>query len=456
MDKSKRQIQACCNRIGLVYILCSLLCATSLYAKDRSIHSDGNKLPRAEDGALTDHSSIHPAEGGALTDQGSLAHLALSAMEATLSGEYVWYADYTFKRKSYIGFLYYNENTLAMRYWSPQDAKAGLVEKEVDVYVTMKDGALTGERVIGGDGEESVTIVNYLHDLFYDLSSVSSSIGAIAPFSKASKEKELAAFRADVVIEVNSFIPVFGVRYVRGEDNKVLLEAVTVGTLTSSDDTSFSDFKGLPETSAGKGAGGTVKSSNGSIRSATHQSTADKKDKGKVAKKIKRGKKVNVAITAPRYAASRHGSTGLTNHSGTTAQGDRDASLHFSIDDGWKQTMDNMWLLGDEAMITAAEIGELQEEDIARYTRRLIQSTGTDYIDWRTFNLEERHSADAPVSINTVTVQSDGDRVMTFRRLQKAGGEEGRWYLFTLTVFSVTYQLNRTYFDAIKASVDSK
>ena len=48
------------------------------------------------------------------------------------SGEYVYYSDKSFKDKSIIGFLYYNDETYAARYYSPSTLSKQ--EKDITVY----------------------------------------------------------------------------------------------------------------------------------------------------------------------------------------------------------------------------------------------------------------------------------------------------------------------------------
>ena len=46
------------------------------------------------------------------------------------SGEFIYYSDYSFERTSYIGFMYYNDSTYAIRYYAPMDAAKKLFEKD--------------------------------------------------------------------------------------------------------------------------------------------------------------------------------------------------------------------------------------------------------------------------------------------------------------------------------------
>ena len=45
------------------------------------------------------------------------------------SGEYVYYQDRTFDRESYIGIIYYDDDTFGIRYYAPKSESLFLPEK---------------------------------------------------------------------------------------------------------------------------------------------------------------------------------------------------------------------------------------------------------------------------------------------------------------------------------------
>lgn len=305
-----------------------------------------------------------------------LANEAIASAVKTVSGDYVWYEDFTFKRVSYVGFLYYDEHTRLMRYYSPHDAEQGLAEKSIDIYITHDGSTLTGERVIGGEGEDNVAVVNYLHDLFYDMDGMSSGV------------QELTAFGGEAVVEMDDTVPIYGIRRIAGNDNKVLFQVITVGHLTASDDASFTAFKG------------------GS------KAVAETKAKTKKVRKIKKGKPA-------KYQAG---------------------TMSFAIDSAWQQNMANMWMLGNDAVASVANVGTA---DDASLVRRLKCSSGDDYIDWRTL----RVSADGKrttLECTTLGIPS----MRTWRVLMDG-------CLFSLTVKDEVYQANRSYFEGILRTVQS-
>ena len=100
---------------------------------------------------------------------------ALPGVQKTVpdaSGEYVYYRDFSFNRESYVGFLYYDDSTYEARYYAP--ATETLPAKNIDLLFSaaQKNGRLemTGERFVVPPQQDDVAIVNYIHDLVYELS----------------------------------------------------------------------------------------------------------------------------------------------------------------------------------------------------------------------------------------------------------------------------------------------
>ena len=66
-----------------------------------------------------------------------------------LPGQYVYYEDKTFARKSYFGILQFDEKSFAARYYAPADERDKKPETDVEIYFTIDPKAdhmeLTGE-----------------------------------------------------------------------------------------------------------------------------------------------------------------------------------------------------------------------------------------------------------------------------------------------------------------------
>ena len=177
----------------------------------------------------------------------------------TNSGSYVYYQDFTYPSETYIGFLLYDANTYALRYVSP---KAQNSAKSICLYVTVdpnKNGIeLTGEHIEGEISQNDVETLNYLHDLLYELASrrkeqngknFSNSVKSIENFSQ---------FGGEVIMKYSAFVPFFNLVEISASQNnevftpennqteKKLLSLAYIGSLVNENDTSFTDFNGLP------------------------------------------------------------------------------------------------------------------------------------------------------------------------------------------------------------------
>lgn len=319
------------------------------------------------------------------------------------SGEYVYYKDNTFKNESIVGFLYYDEATYAVRYYSPAAAAAKQPEKDITIYFSVNpDKAvleLTGETVVGSsDSADDVDIVNYLHDLFYEFSARRRK----APITDAVKldvPQDFAQFGGTVTLSFNTRVPIFNLVSIKAVDGSPLFQLETAGLLADSADTSFASFKGV----------------NGL--------PVDKKR----------------AFSKNRSAKS--------------------AALRFeeqslAADTQWTQSMENLWLLGDSALVSMnvisipaafAEHPELFKELLIR---KSCQGTTGSYALWQHAQVQEKGKA---VTVTNVFYQPEnGDVTRDFKVLTDIGG--GRYAYLTLTVFDSIYQKNKSYFNKILKS----
>lgn len=181
------------------------------------------------------------------------------------SGQYVYYRDYSFTRESYIGILTYDEATYQIRYYSPEDLTASLPQKEVALLLTVNPDAdfwdMTGERILTTilPDDDSLDIMNYLHDILYDFSSFRNKLFDLSPedeeyvwgkdfWENGYKTKQnYPLFGGDVTISYDCLIPLFNIKEIIAPDGSVAFSCCTFGRLQSSDDKSFDNFKGFKE-----------------------------------------------------------------------------------------------------------------------------------------------------------------------------------------------------------------
>ena len=164
-----------------------------------------------------------------------------------VSGQYVYYRDYSFQDETYLGILHYDEGTYAARFYSCKNDKP---LKDITIYVSMNASAdhidLTGEKIVGAAlGTEDVDILNYLHDFIYEFAGRRKKLNDRDFSNPVIVRDDYPQFGGSVKIEYDFYIPIFNVARIQAEDGKTLFEAVCMGKLTSSSDKVFSGFKGI-------------------------------------------------------------------------------------------------------------------------------------------------------------------------------------------------------------------
>ena len=169
----------------------------------------------------------------------------------TESGEYVYYKDFTFAKETYIGFLYYSEDSIGVRCFSNGNFDVTILfslDKSKD-YIE-----LTGERIVTQVTQNEVEVVNYIHDMIYELASrrkkVQNEFLALNE-QKTSLTKQFVVdqdfvqFGGQVQLVFDGSIPLFNLESITDFSGKKLLQAVTMGTLSDNADTSFEKFTGF-------------------------------------------------------------------------------------------------------------------------------------------------------------------------------------------------------------------
>ena len=323
------------------------------------------------------------------------------------SGEYVYYSDKTFKSDSIVGFLYYDDNTYAARYYSAADSKTQTPERDITIYININPEKqhleLIGERIVGStDSFEDTQVVNYLHDLLYEFTErrQKQELNSCEPVKSTQDFEQFGGF---VTITYNALIPIFNIQSITTADTNKIFDVLTTGILTSSTDKSFTSFKGSRD-------------------------IPSKKAHGKLNKK---GVK---AFTAE-------------------FEGQK-----IKIDDQWTKSMDNLWLLGNAALLTLNTITvpdaykDSQEYFHALLLRKLSQSTEGSYSLWQNRNLKSQNKQDSIV--NMFYQPETGDLTRDFKILQDMGN--GTYTYLTMTVFESDYQVNKSYFNKILKSHSSK
>lgn len=330
-------------------------------------------------------------------------------------GEYVYYQDNTFERKSYIGFLTYDEKTYAIRYFAPADINNKKPEISVKIYFTIDSTAdhieLTGEKIISSRTPDDTQIINYIHDMFYELNSRRIKASDIMDkeflhedvdfmHTGFQKKEDFMQFGGKVILTYDNSIPLFNLKLIENLANNKEFFVVTTGKIKSSADTSFDDFIGFSE---------------------------EYNDKKHVFKLNKKAKKLDFKNEDGQY---------------------------LLLDSMWNQTMENLWLCQDIALISTGKIPfETQNkkdsptEKLASpfIIRQFLQSSENSYIDWNTIEIS---NTEKECSIKSFFYQPSSKNIsFNIKKLNRKDSDS--FLFFTLTTFKSIYEKNEKYFNSI-------
>ena len=334
------------------------------------------------------------------------------------SGQYVYYRDYTFPYEAYVGILHYDEGTYGMRFYAPNQPLEGVspalngetmsAPKSVELLFTVNTEVsiteMTGEKFLTNITGSDTEIVNYLHDLIYEFSARRRKLSEPVVTGEVSSREDFSQFGGKVTMKYSFDIPIFNLKEIIDVDGKPAFQVATVGALTSSSDNSFFEFTGFPAPMQDK------------PRSFT--STEKKPNK-----KIELG------------------------------------SQEIKLDSQWTQAAENMYLLGDVAMIMFSEFQPTEQVAAAgsqaifdALCRNLSLGTTGSYTDWGNRKIKQGKN-ELEITIRTHIPQDNAvSQNFKFVTKNKAGG----YSIMTLTIFDNAYKTNRNYFDAIVKSYKVK
>lgn len=337
------------------------------------------------------------------------------------SGQYVYYRDYTFPYEAYVGFLHYDEGTYGMRFYAPNQplegvsqaaaqagmaAKGGMVgvPKSVEILFTVntetKVTEMTGEKFLTTITGSDTEIVNYLHDLVYEFSARRRKLADPVVTKAVSSREDFPQFGGPVTMKYSFDVPIFNLQEIIGADGAPSFQLATVGALASSSDNSFFAFTGFPAPMQDK---------------ARNFTSTQKKPSQKIQYK----------------------------------------GQEIKLDEQWTQAAENMYLLGDVAMVAMTEFQPSEQVAAAgtaaildAFCRTLSLGTTGSYTDWGNRKIK-RGRNELEVSLRT-HIPEDNAVSQNFKFITK--NKAGGYSIMTLTIFDRAYKDNRTYFDAIVKS----
>lgn len=309
-----------------------------------------------------------------------------------LPGQYVYYEDKTFARKSYFGILQFDEKSFAARYYAPADERDKKPETDVEIYFTIDPKAdhmeLTGEKIMSGFTSEEAELVNYLHDMIYELSSRRIKAGSLSENKLSVQNNEyFGQFGGYVTVIYDAIVPLFNVREVFLEEGSPEFFLVTAGQITGASDKSFEKFKGFPEKETG----------------VFHSMPKLKKVSGKIF---------------------------------STEDG-----MEVILDSAWEKAMDNVFMLGDAAF---ASVGKIPYAPVDFLQRQLMLSTGDSYLDWTKTEVKK---SDGKIFISGQYFKPGSKNLSC--NYKSAKKQDNSYDFFTLTVYKTSYEKNPRYFQKI-------
>lgn len=319
------------------------------------------------------------------------------------SGEYVYYRDFTFERESYIGFLTYDPQTYSARYFAPADKNSKVPQKEIQIFFTINPDSnhfeLTGEKVLNIQflAEEDLKIVNYIHDLLYEFSTrriklvesniLSGTQDELKVSGKTTSSEDFAQFGGSTQINWNTIIPLFNIESIfNNDDADIVFSVATIGRINSTDDKSFENFKGFSE----------------NFKAKAHKAKINKKSE---------------------LLAVKNETTGNS----------------YSINADWQRPAENMFTLGDFAILFETSINE---KNLDFLKRQFLLSSGENYIDFSKMEFKNN-----TFKANYYNFQT-GNVTTTFKKIEK-NPKNGQIAYCSLSVFSDVYKKNSKYFDKI-------
>ena len=317
------------------------------------------------------------------------------------AGEYAYYRDTSFTRESYIGILGYDNSTLQIRYFAPQDDTLKLPKKDISILITVDPNAdvwtMTGEKIISTilPDSDDVDIVNYLHDLLYEFSARRIAADAVES-DNCSLDQDYAQFGGKATLTFDARVPLFNIRTIANEKGEKVFDCVTIGIIKSSEDKTFEMFGGI-----------TVQ-------------------KPEIQKETRKNAKSMVCTFENRSV---------------------------TLDENWEQKMENFWTLGNDSLITMSALPKVSENKNLNdlyVQRKLLESTEGSYIDFKNCEIIYTQAKDSYKIISTSYFPESKINVNITKVLTR--NKDGGFDYFSISTYQTAYLKSPSYFDKIVRS----
>ena len=165
---------------------------------------------------------------------------ATESVQGTFSGDYVVYRDYSWKAPTWIGFLYYNDETYGTFIHTQTPEKNSTVSILFSGKIEKGQFVLTGQQIISSITPDDTLRVNYLMGLLpklYELKTLPRA--GKAPLGTATVRKQIEEFGGAVTLDFQSFIPLFHLKTITGAHKETALELTEIGSINGNGESVF-------------------------------------------------------------------------------------------------------------------------------------------------------------------------------------------------------------------------
>lgn len=160
------------------------------------------------------------------------------SLQGTFSGDYIIYRDYSWKSPTWIGFLYYDDETYGAFLCTPE--KSSTVSILFSVKPESGTLVLTGQKIISAITPTDTLAVNYLMTVLpklYELRTFPDKRTGV--FGTLKKDAEIEEFGGTVSLQYDSYLPIFHIKTVSNAKKALVLELSETGSIRQTGDEAF-------------------------------------------------------------------------------------------------------------------------------------------------------------------------------------------------------------------------
>lgn len=168
---------------------------------------------------------------------------ATEAIYGTFSGDYVIYRDYSWKEPTWIGFLYYNDETYGAFIRTGTHEKGQTISLLFSGKTEKRQFVLTGQKIMSPITPDDTVKVNYLMTLLpklYERKTFPSAEKAL--FGETTVQGHIEEFGGAVLLDFRSFIPLFHLHTLKNTKTGTILELIEIGSIKGNGESLFYSY----------------------------------------------------------------------------------------------------------------------------------------------------------------------------------------------------------------------